>query len=247
MCLGAALAAGFINSIAGGGTLLSFPALQWSLGSLVAANTTSTVALLPGSLAGAWGAKKYLAGTRTWLCLLIPASILGGALGAALVLEFQSQFALLVPWLLVLASTLFLLQPWLKDPAPPGTPDSLPGKKGLVGLFFFQFIVAIYGGYFGAGIGILMMASLSYMGIHEIHRVNALKNILAFATNTTAALVFAATANIHWPVAGSMAIFSVIGGILGVKLSLKIPRPALRIFIILVGYILAAYFFWKPS
>jgi len=116
ICALAALAAGFVNSIAGGGTLLTFPALVYSLGTEVMANTTSTVGLFPGSLAGAWGSRAHLKGIKTWLLILIPPSIAGSIIGALMVTRFPQHFRVLVPWLLVLASTLFLIQPLISKP-----------------------------------------------------------------------------------------------------------------------------------
>ena len=148
ICALAALAAGFVNSIAGGGTLLTFPALVYSLGTEVMANTTSTVGLFPGSLAGAWGSRAHLKGIKTWLLILIPPSIVGGILGALMVTRFPQHFRLLVPWLLVLASTLFLIQPLISKPKTSELEgEGNPSKSlySVLGLVLFQFLVAIYG------------------------------------------------------------------------------------------------------
>jgi uncharacterized membrane protein YfcA len=115
----------------------------------------------------------------------------------------------------------------------------------VIGLVLFQFLVAIYGGYFGAGIGILMIASLSFMGIPDIFRVNGLKNVLAFTINCVAAIVFCIDAPMDWKFAGGMAFFSIIGGYLGGTFSQKIPRKMLRFLIIAIGYLLASYYFFK--
>ena len=248
ICALAALAAGFVNSIAGGGTLLTFPALVYSLGTEVMANTTSTVGLFPGSLAGAWGSRAHLKGIKTWLLILIPPSIAGGIIGALMVTRFPEHFRVLVPWLLLLASTLFLIQPMISKPKTSELEGEGNPSKSLftiLGLVLFQFLVAIYGGYFGAGIGILMIASLSFMGIPDIFRVNGLKNVLAFAINCVAAIVFCIDAPMDWKFAGGMAFFSIIGGYLGGTFSQKIPRKMLRVIIISVGYLLASYYFFK--
>ena len=248
ICALAALAAGFVNSIAGGGTLLTFPALVYSLGTEVMANTTSTVGLFPGSLAGAWGSRSHLKGIKTWLLILIPPSIVGGIIGALMVTRFPQHFRVLVPWLLVLASTLFLVQPLISKPKTSEFEGELNPSQSLytvLGLVLFQFLVAIYGGYFGAGIGILMIASLSFMGIPDIFRVNGLKNVLAFTINCVAAIVFCIDAPMDWNFAAGMAFFSIIGGYLGGTFSQKIPRKMLRVIIISVGYLLASYYFFK--
>lgn len=250
ICALAALAAGFVNSIAGGGTLLTFPALVFSLGTEVMANTTSTVGLFPGSLAGAWGSRSHLTGIKTWLLILIPPSIAGSITGALMVTRFPQLFSLLVPWLLLLASTLFLIQPLISKPKPTqkdGDDNPSGTLHTTLGLVLFQFLVAIYGGYFGAGIGILMIASLSFMGIPDIFRVNGLKNVLAFVINSVAALVFCMDAPMNWKFAGGMAFFSVIGGYLGGTFSQKIPRKMLRFLIIAIGYMLAFYYFFKTA
>jgi len=256
-CAIAALLAGFVNSIAGGGTLLTFPSLQFALGAvfpglpgkdiLVMANTTSTLAVLPGSLAGAWGVKNHLVGARNWLVLLIPSSIVGGCLGAFLLTRFPSQFSALVPWLLFLASTLFLVQPWISKLTQKPESSKTTSPWGAITLAFFQLFVATYGGYFGAGIGILMIASLSLMGIHDLNRVNGIKNILAFLINTTAALFFCFNAPVHWPLAIWMAIFSVLGGYMGGVLGQRIPRKVLRAIIIVIGYGLSMFYFIGPQ
>ena len=248
ICALAALAAGFVNSIAGGGTLLTFPALVYSLGTEVMANTTSTVGLFPGSLAGAWGSRAHLKGIKSWLLILIPPSIAGSILGAMMVTRFPQHFRLLVPWLLVLASTLFLIQPLIsKQKSMDSMVEDNPTKSffTVLGLVLFQFLVAIYGGYFGAGIGILMIAALSFMGIPDIFRVNGLKNVLAFTINSVAAFVFCMDAPMNWKFAGGMAFFSIIGGYLGGTFSQRIPRKLLRFVIIAIGYILASYYFFK--
>lgn len=250
ICALAALAAGFVNSIAGGGTLLTFPALVYSLGTEVLANTTSTVGLLPGSLAGAWGSRAHLKGIKSWLLILIPPSIAGSIVGALMVTRFPQLFSLLVPWLLLLASTLFLIQPFiskLKTSELDGENNPSKSLFTIIGLVLFQFLVAIYGGYFGAGIGILMIASLSFMGIPDIFRVNGLKNVLAFVINSVAAFVFCLGAPMNWKFAGGMAFFSIIGGYLGGTFSQKIPRKMLRFLIIAIGYMLAFYYFFKTA
>lgn len=255
LCALAALIAGFVNSIAGGGTLLTFPSLQFALSRLlpsasagnilVLANTTSTLAVLPGSLAGAWGVRSHLHGAKPWLFLLILPSILGGGLGAFLLTEFPNQFSALVPWLLFLASTLFLLQPlitsWTKSPED----SKVPRPASRVTLAIFQFLVATYGGYFGAGIGILMIASLALMGIHDLNRINGIKNILAFLINTTAALFFCLNTPLHWPLALFMAMFSVVGGYLGSEFGQRIPKKILRLIIILIGYSLGFHYLFQ--
>ncbi len=220
LCL-AALAAGAVNAIAGGGTLLTFPALT-SILSASLANGTSTVALFPGSFASVWGYRQQLQACKKWIVWLTPPSILGGALGAMLVEE--TSFRLLIPWLILTAAILFLLQPTiarvlkykvlaLQKPTP----------KILAGIVVAQFFIGVYGGYFGAGIGILMLSSLSFLGLEDIHQTNALKTWLAFSMNIVAAVLFIARDMVVWRFALAMAVAAILGGYVGARLSLRLP------------------------
>ncbi len=251
LCL-AALSAGAVNAIAGGGTLLTFPTLTsvafpaFGIAAPILANGTSTVALFPGSLASAWGFRSELDGCRRWIWLLTPPSILGGAVGTLLATQLDAKiFAMLVPWLILLAAVLFLLQPtisrWLKKEAHVGPPS----KHALVNVFIGQFFIAIYGGYFGAGIGILMLSSLSFLGLSSIHQVNALKTFLAFGINITAALVFIATGKVLWPYALAMMGTAIVGGYFGARFARKLPPAVVRVIVIAIGFSLAAFYFWK--
>jgi uncharacterized membrane protein YfcA len=200
-----ALAAGAVNSVAGGGTLLTFPALM-ELGGLsgVMANGTSTVALVPGSIAGAWGYRKEFASVRRWALLLAAPSLVGGILGTLLVIGFPEQFDTLVPWLILTAALLFLLQPTLTRLTGVGQAHAAPSPRTQGVILAFQVLVAVYGGYFGAGIGILMITSLSLMGSGDIHRTNALKTFLAACINVTSAAAWVIGKKVEWPYALSM-------------------------------------------
>ena len=185
-----AFVAGAVNAIAGGGTLLTFPSLL-TLVSPVSANATSTMALLPGSLAAGLGYRTELASCREHLIRLLPPSLLGGIVGSLFLIRMPEKvFAGLVPWLLVAASVLLLLQRpllrWIGS-----HPHEKPAARTLVAVIFFQFLVGIYGGYFGAGIGILMLSSLAFVGVPDIHHMNALKSILAAAMNGVSAVILA--------------------------------------------------------
>src|SRR3954449_11637725 len=173
--VGAAFAAGAINTLAGGGTLLTFSALlrfgQLSTG--VLANGTSTVALVPGSISGAWGLRRELGEARRWLLPLLPPCVGGGALGTLLVTQLPPEyFDALVPWLILGASLLFIAQPVLVRRFGP-RPDSHPSGLTRALIVGCQFLVAVYGGYFGAGIGILMLSSLGFLGITDVRQLNA--------------------------------------------------------------------------
>src|SRR6516165_2154514 len=178
----AALAAGVVNSIAGGGTLLTFPALL-TVVSPVVANGTSTVALVPGSLSAVWGFRRDLHAVRRWVALLILPSVAGGLLGSLLVTRLPSRyFDALVPWLILTAALLFLVQPLMARRVETSA-KSAPRHGAVAPVIVAQFFVAVYGGYFGAGIGILMLSALGLMGLSDINAMNALKNLLAACIN----------------------------------------------------------------
>src|SRR4051794_16374447 len=200
----AAFVAGVMNSVAGGGTLLTFPALTGVI-SPAMANGTSTVALLPGSFAGALGYRRELWECRRFVLRMIAPSIAGGFLGAWLVGKDQDAFATLVPWLILTAAVLFVVQAplskWVKRRAAVegAHPDHHEPGWLLQGLVIgFQFLVAVYGGYFGAGIGILMLSALGFMGVGDIHRMNAVKTFLAAAINTAGVVVFVRDGLVNW-------------------------------------------------
>jgi uncharacterized protein len=226
----------------GGGTLLTFPALESVLRSAALANATSTVALFPGSLASSWGFRRQMAACRRWILWLTIPSLLGGALGAYLVEE--SSFRQVIPWLILLAALLFLLQPsrarLFRHQA---AALREPSRRVLFAILVVQFFIGIYGGYFGAGIGILMLTSLSFLGLEDIHQLNALKTVLAFCMNVVAAGLFIARDWVSWDYALAMAGAAILGGYLGARLSLLMPRGTVRWIVIIIGFVLAAYYF----
>ena len=237
---GAALLAGFVNAIAGGGTLLTFPALVAAGLSPLHANATSTVALLPGALSSMWGYRNELAGVRRWAGLFAIPSIVGGMVGAVLLLHTPSDaFDRIVPWLVLGATALFLAQrPMLRlvrGARPHPGDDLLTSRPPGLGLLFGQLLVGIYGGYFGAGIGILMLAALGLMGFTNIHRMNGLKNWGGFCMNVVAALSFAVSGIVRWPVALGMALGSVAGGYIGARAALRVPQEVVRGAVAAVG------------
>ena len=242
LCL-AAFAAGAVNSLAGGGTLLTFPVLL-SVVPPTVANATSTVALMPGSAAGAWGYRRELGGGRHWLLLLGGPSLFGGLVGSLLlVLLPPSVFAFLVPWLLLTASLLFLLQPALGRFVRVHASGGLPGPGVRRGVVAFQFLVSVYGGYFGAGIGILMLSALSLMGLGDIHRMNAVKTLLAALINGVSILVFVARGIVEYRYGLVMAVAGVLGGYAGAHFGRRLPRVLVRWLVIAVGLGLSAYYF----
>jgi uncharacterized membrane protein YfcA len=240
-----AFAAGAVNALAGGGTLLTFPALLAVPNvNAVMANATSTVALVPGSLAGAWGFRRELAGASHWVRLLIWPSVIGGAIGSILVVCLpEKYFARLVPWLILTATMLFMFQPVLAKTVGLGRHHESPGRFYRTMLIAFQFLVAVYGGYFGAGIGILMLAALALMGLDDINRMNAVKVFLAATINGVAVAVFALSGTVHWQFAGAMAVAAAAGGYCGAHYGRRIPKEIVRWIVIAIGFALAVHYF----
>ena len=262
------IAAG-VNSIAGGGTILTFPVVAAFLpdgpARLVIANATSTIGLWPGSLAAAWATRSERHGQPSWTRWLLPASVGGAIVGTMLVLALPpAWFSRLVPWLILSAALLFALQPRLSARLgaagrDTGTTASEPTRAMFLGVWVLQFLVAVYGGYFGAGIGILMLAVLGCLGLGDIHRINALKNVLATAVNGTTAVMFigasilpgglgagpAGAGVVSWPHAVVMALGSVAGGFVGVRLTRRMPAALVRRMVALIGFGLAGYYFLR--
>lgn len=251
LCL-SAFTAGVMNAVAGGGTLLTFPSLLMALpGAEVAANVTSTVALLPGSVASAVGFRKELASCRRWVVVLTVPSLLGGLLGALALLQFPKDvFRFLIPWLLLLAAMLFLLQPtlvrFLRREHLLDGPKTPPKGWTLAGIVVAQLLIGIYGGYFGAGIGILMLTSLAFLDLANIHEMNALKSWLALCMNGISAALFMFSGEVVWPFALAMAAAAIAGGYLGARVALLLPPRIIRLVVIAIGFGLAAYYFVKP-
>ena len=262
---GTTFIAAAVNAVAGGGTILTFPIVAAILpdgpARLVSANATSTIGLWPGALAAAWAGRTERHGQPPWARWLLPASVAGAVVGAVLVLALPpAWFSRLVPWLILGAAILFAMQPRLSamlggaaTAAPPtGEPPS-PATVLLASVF--QFFVAVYGGYFGAGIGILMLAVLGCFRGGDIHRINAVKNLLATAVNGTTAVVFIAASFltdasggegvVSWPHACVMAVSSVGGGVAGVRLTRRLPAPLVRRIVALIGFGLAGYYFLR--
>jgi uncharacterized protein len=246
----AAFVAGAINSVAGGGTLITFPALVSVLGSdpasQVIANATNTVALCPGSAAGAWAYRRELGAARQWLYWLLVPCVAGGIAGAiALVYASERIFALLVPWLILGATLLFMLQPSIARWTGIGRPQPSP-SSGRVGMILvFQFLVGLYGGYFGAGIGILTLSALALMGLSDIHQMNALKTILATTINGVAVVIFIAQDKVNWHYGIPMIVAGILGGYIGARVARSLNRHLVRHAVVAIGFGLAAYYFWK--
>ena len=241
-----ATAAGAINAIAGGGTLLTFPTLLLCGTPPIIANATSTLALVIGTAGSIFGFRQQIAAVKEWLTRFVPVSLAGGWLGSWLLTHTSDQFfARLVPFLILFATLLFLAQNAFRKFARRDTEPTDAGRRGVWVAVAFQFGVAIYGGYFGAGIGILMLASLGFLGLSDIHEINALKNILSSLINLVAAVVFTYSGLIDWPKMGIMTVGALAGYWLGAHYSQRLPQLAVRRLITGIGLAMSAVTFWK--
>ncbi len=242
----AAFAAGAINSVAGGGTLISFPTLIWLGLNSVTANATNTVAIWPGSLGGMWGFRRELRTARARMLALIVPSLIGGLTGAWL-LRFTPPaiFDRLVPFLILFATLLFMAQEAVQRLLNTAAAVQHRSWTWLAGALVFQLFVGLYGGYFGAGIGILMLAALAIIGLTDIHQMNGLKNLFALAINGIAAVYFIVYGMVYWPYALLMAVGAIAGGIFGSGLARKAGRTTVRRIVVAIGFGMAISLFLK--
>ena len=234
----AAVAAGCINAIAGGGTLLSFPALIALGVPEVTANVTNTVALCPGYLGGALAQRKDLAGQGRRLWLLLPAGIAGGIVGAVLLLFINGEvFRVLVPFLILLAVALLATQDhireWLRVRSSRARPGN--GEENGRGALLPVGLAAVYGGYFGAGLSVIFLAVLGLVYDDNLTRLNALKQCVSLVVNVAAAVFFLFSGLVLWPVALVMAVGSLAGGAIGGSIVEHIDPRLLRWTVVIIG------------
>lgn len=235
----AGFGAGVLNTIAGGGTFLTFPALVFVGVPPIAANATSAIAVFPGYLAGALGFRDELRSfAPAQLLRLTLITLAGGAVGSALLLVSSNEaFAALVPFLLLGATLVFLfgdqIRAWAASRAV--TPE------GAVGLF----LVSVYGGYFNGGLGIVLLALFALWGMTEIHRMNGLKNGLSFVLATISVVIFAVAGLVVWPKAVVMMLAATAGGYLGAPIARALPKQAVKALIAAIGFVMSAVFFWR--
>jgi uncharacterized membrane protein YfcA len=239
----AAFAAGAINSVAGGGTLVTVPTLIWLGIPAINANATSAVALWPGSLSGAWGFRRELVHADRRIFALVLPSVIGGLAGAILLERTPPDvFERIVPVLILFATCLFMAQEPLQRRFNL-TAAHNARSHWLSWTMFFQLLVGVYGGYFGAGIGIMMLAALSLMGHTDIHQMNGVKNLLAVAINGVAISYLVFTDLILWPQALLMAVGAIAGGVGGAGLARRVGRTAVHRVVIAVGLGMALVMF----
>ena len=233
--------AGIINSIAGGGSFLTFPALVFAGVPTIAANATSAVAVFPGYLSGALGfAKELKAFPKSKFLLLIFLSISGGVLGSILLLITpEVVFSFIIPWLLGFATLLFAFGNYVSKLAEK-TSDTNSFKSNIATL-----LVCIYGGYFNGGLGIVLLALFSTLGMRDIHLMNGLKNIMSFALSAASVVTFAIAGIVFWKYAIIMMIAATIGGYFGVIVARKLSKSIIRIIIVIIGTIMTFIFFIK--
>ena len=239
----AGLVSGAINAVAGGGTFVSFGALSVIGVPPISANATSSIAQLPGYVTSTLAYWSSIRQVWRGAILLALVSIIGSLAGALFLLWLSNErFSALVPWLLLAATALFAAGPWLK-PKPAEAADG--GARGNFASAAVQFITSIYGGFFGAGMGIMMLATLGLTEGGDYHRLNALKNLLSNVIAVVAIVVFVSGGVISWPGALAMIPGVALGGYGGVWAAKRVPQTAVRILVIAVGLFLAGYYFWK--
>lgn len=244
--IGAAFAAGVINSIAGGGTLITFPILIWLGLDPKVANATSTVALWPGLFGGLFGYRRELENSFAILWRLGITSVIGGAIGAWLLIWTPSPvFAYLVPFLILFATILFMaggsINRWLRlQPI-----SAEPKASWWLGAIVFQFFSSMYGGYFGAGNGILMLAAMGLLGLRDINRANGIKNFLGICINSIAVVSFALSRLVVWNDALLMAGAALAGGYAGAHIATRVEQKAVRGAIIVIGFVITFAMLWR--
>jgi uncharacterized membrane protein YfcA len=242
----AAILAGCVNAIAGGGTLISFPMLTAVGVPAVAANVTNTVALCPGMVGGIFAQRGDLASLRQHLWWAIPVGVLGGIAGGVLLLSTdEASFRALVPYLILAATGLLaaqdVLRRWIITPGHHHSHHRVWLKIGLpVGA------AAVYGGYFGAGLGVILLAVLGLTMEESLNRLNVLKQIIALAVNLAAACFFAFSGQVVWPAAVVMAVGALVGGSIGGHLANRIRPSTLRQVVVALGVIVAVAYLLKP-
>jgi uncharacterized membrane protein YfcA len=239
----AGAAAGMMNSLAGGGTLLTFPALMFSGMSAIAANITSTVALLTGHVSSMWSYRRELATQKKWTLRFAGPSMAGGLVGALLLLNTgEAQFRAIVPYLILLAAVTFTFQRSVLRLLEIEAEAIERSAHGVAFALLLQFCVAIYGGYFRAGIGILMLAALGILGHTNIHQMNSVKITQAFIINAVAVALFITGGQVRWEEAGMIALGAVLGGSVGPFFGRRLGARFVRGFVSFVGFSLGLYY-----
>jgi len=242
------LGAGLVNAIAGGGTFFTFSALIAAGLPPITANATSAVAVTPANLASAWAYRRELAANLRRFAALGIVSLIGGLVGAyILTATDNAAFRLLVPWLLLFATLLFAMSPRIVALARAigKAEGGHPSRRAWIGGLAFQFLVAIYGGFFGAGMGIVMLAALAITEGDDFHLINSAKHLCSTLIQLVAVVLFIAAGLVSWKETFIVGAASVIGGYAGVAFGRKLPAPVIRWIVIAVGALLTLYFFMR--
>lgn len=236
---------GALNSVAGGGSFIAFPALLFAGVPPIPANATNTIALWTGAAASGGAYRKRLDVPRRVMVPLLAASLVGGLAGAFLLLKTPAQtFMRVLPWLTLGATLLFAFGKKLAG----GRKSILEHEAtsaALAGATLFQLAVGVYGGYFGGGMGIVMLAMLAALGMTDIHAMNALKSVMGFVINGIAVVTFVIAGAVYWKHGIVMIVGGIAGGYLGAHYAQKMPQVWIRMFVVLVGAGMTVYFFWR--
>jgi uncharacterized protein len=236
---------GALNSVAGGGSFIAFPALLFTGVPPIPANATNTIALWTGAAASGGAYRKRLDVPRRVMIPLLTASLVGGVAGAILLLKTPAHtFMRVLPWLTLGATLLFAFGKKIAGGRRSILEHEASGSA-LAGATAFQLAVAVYGGYFGGGMGIVMLAMLAALGMTDIHSMNALKSVMGFVINGVAVVTFVVAGAVYWRHGGVMILGAIAGGYLGAHYAMKMPQVWIRWFVVLVGGGMTAYFFWK--
>lgn len=242
----AAVTAGFINAMAGGGTLVSFPVLLALGVSPVVANVTNTVALVPGTIGGMWAQRNSFRSQYSRLMKLLPVAIIGGVAGGLLILNTsEDAFRSILPWLILMATLLLAAQVQVKNWVTRRIGHAHTEHHNPAFMMGAVFLAAIYGGYFGAGLGVILMAVLGLVTDENMTRLNFLKQALGFVINLAAAIYFAFSGKVDWGIAAIMIFGSLLGGWVGGKLANRVKPGILRWVVVTAGLIAAVVFFLK--
>ncbi len=236
---------GALNSVAGGGSFIAFPALLFTGVPPIPANATNTIALWTAAAASGGAYRKRLEVARRVMIPLLAASLVGGLIGALLLLKTPAHtFMRVLPWLTLGATLLFAFGKKLAG-GRQSVIEHQASSAALVGTTLFQFGVAVYGGYFGGGMGIVMLAMLAALGMTDIHAMNALKSVMGFVINGIAVVTFIVAGAVYWKHGVIMIAGGIAGGYLGAHYAMKMPQAWIRWFVVLVGAGMTVYFFWK--
>ena len=242
----AAVAAGITNALAGGGTLISFPILTFIGLPAISANITNTIALCPGYLGGIYSQRKDFEIVKVQLFKILPFTILGGIFGGLLLLNTnESSFNTLIPYLIIFATSLIAFQSPMKKWLNNSKTAHQNSKIKRYGMTIALFVTAVYGGYFGAGISVIVFAVLSLVFDETANRINVLKQAISFSINISAAVYFCFSKQANWIVVLVMIVGSLLGGMIGGKIANKINPKTLRILVIIIGFTVSIIYFLK--